>query len=169
MRFTLRSKLLTIAATIALAFMLLIAASAAIAQRVTVELSRIQEGFLPKVELGPRLERDLDALTRRFQDAVAAKDTDALDDTARLKSALRDELAGAAGAVDPREADALRAALDDYYATALDVSRRLIAGETGEPLVDSIAVMQSRQRHLGELVKAATTFDRNELTQAFAA
>jgi signal transduction histidine kinase len=169
MRFTLRSKLLIIASTIALAFLLLIAAAAALSRRSTVELQRIQERFLPKIELGPRLDQQLDALTRSFQDAVAARDSDALEHTARLKVALLDLLATGKGAVDPADADAVRSALEDYYRTAFDVSRRLIAGETGEPIVDSIASMQAKQRRVAALVKTATAFDRDELTRAFVA
>jgi signal transduction histidine kinase/CheY-like chemotaxis protein len=169
MRFTLRAKLMVIAATTALAFVTLAAASALLTRRVTAELSRIQERFLPKIELGPRLEHQLDALARSFQDAVAAKDSDALKDTERLKAGIVELLATGKGAIDPAAADAVRTALDDYSATAMDVSKRLIAGETGEGLVDAIASMQAKQRLVLDRAKAATSFDRDELTQAFMA
>src|SRR5207247_2151478 len=56
-----------------------------------------------------------------------------------------------------------------YYAVACDVSRRMIGGETGEDLVEAMAVMQTRQMHAVESLKRATAFDRGELTSIFAA
>jgi signal transduction histidine kinase/ActR/RegA family two-component response regulator len=169
MRVTLRAKLMAITGTTALAFIILIIATAVLTRRVTAELSRIQQRFLPKIELGPRIEGQLDALARGFQDAVSARDNDALKATDRLKGGILDLLTAGEGAIEPASADALRTALDDYYATAFDVSKRLIAGETGEPIVDSIAHMQAKQRQVLERAKAATAFDRDELSRAFLA
>src|SRR5450432_2337447 len=146
MRFTLRAKLLAIAGTIAFAFVLLIVANAAVSNRVTTELTHIREGYLPKVEAGPKLERSREALTRGFQDAVSARDADTLEATRQLKDQLLAELARSREALDPAAAEAARSAIEEYYLTAYELSKRLIAGETGEAVVEAIAQMQTKQR-----------------------
>jgi CheY-like chemotaxis protein/signal transduction histidine kinase len=168
MRLTLRAKLLTIVGSAALAFFLIIVVSVITAQRVTAQLTTIETRHLPKVELEPKLEARFDTLRRAFQDAVAARDMDALARTADLQGALLRDLDGARDIVGAAEGAALRAALDEYYATARDVSQRIIKGETGEALVDSMALMQANQARAGRLLKQATSFDRTELTEAFA-
>ena len=56
-----------------------------------------------------------------------------------------------------------------YYETAHNVASRLMGGETGEKLVDEIAAMQECQRKAVALIKKATGFDQDELSQGFAA
>src|SRR5580704_6049115 len=136
MRFTFRTKLLANVGMTAAAFVLLIIASTLIAERVERQLSVIQERYLPKVVLKPQLEGAFEQLKRGFQDAVAAHDPEALAATLQLKGRFLAELDAAREAVNPEERRALRAALEDYSSSALDVSRRLIADETGEALVE---------------------------------
>ncbi|MDP9034911.1 MAG: hypothetical protein M3O50_08890, partial [Myxococcota bacterium] len=169
MRLTLRAKLVTIVALTAVAFLLLIVASALIANRVERRLGIIQARYVPKVELKPQLDGAFDNLRRSFQDAVGAHDLDALAATGELKKSFVERLGAAHDVVASEDAAALRAALDDYYASAYDVSSRLIANETGEPLVDVLAAMQRKQLRFTELLQRTTAFDRRELTDAFAA
>ena len=60
-------------------------------------------------------------------------------------------------------------ATDDYYTTALEVSRRLLAGETGEALVAAMSDMQAKHSRAVDALRITTTFDRGELSRAFAA
>ncbi|HEX3852530.1 MAG TPA: response regulator, partial [Polyangiaceae bacterium] len=62
----------------------------------------------------------------------------------------------------------LRWTLHDYYETANDVSRRLIAGETGETLVDEMARMQAQQAKASALIKRTTSLNQSELAGSFA-
>jgi PAS domain S-box-containing protein len=167
MRVTFRVKLLGIGGITALAFFILIAAGAVIARRVDGQLAAIRVRYLPKVELEPQLDGQLERIERGFQDAVAARDPDALAATRDLERVFLDLLAAAHDAVDPAEAERLRSAVDDYYSAGYDVSRRLIGGETGEALLDAIAGMQAKQARTVELIKTTASIDRREVTSAF--
>src|SRR5262245_33338558 len=131
MRLTLRARLIYIVGAAALAFVVLIVTSSLIASRVNQQLTAIQERYIPKVELEPQLEAQFDRLRRALQDAVAALDGDALDQTREVKDGLLDLLSAAHHVVDPSEAALLRKAIEDYYTDAFDLSGRMISGETG--------------------------------------
>jgi signal transduction histidine kinase len=122
-----------------------------------------------KVELGPQLENSFERLRRGFQDAVGARDSEALAETRNLRRAFLDQLAAAHGAIAPADQVAVRAAVEDYYVTAYDLSRRLIANETGEPILGAMTAMQRKRARCAELLKNATAFDRRELNDAFTA
>ena len=110
-------------------------------------------------------------LSRGFQDAVAAHDLEALAATARAEERASSTSSTAArDAVDPARPPSCAPPLEDYYAAGYDVSRRLIAGETGERLRRrrSRPCRQSR-RASAALIKRAAALDRDELTAAFAA
>src|SRR5207237_10737287 len=103
-----------------------------------------------------------------LQDAVAAHDADALAATHDLEVGLLEEIRTARGTITAGDATALRSAVEDYYAAAGDVSRRLLAGETGEALVDAMAAMQAKQTRTLDLLRTTTAFDRGQLASAFA-
>ncbi len=168
-RLTFRAKLMAIVGVAAFAFVLLIIASGVIARRVERQLATIQDRYLPKVVLQPELDAALDRLRRGFQDAVAAHDADSLAATRQLKGRFLEQLGGAQDVLAPADGEALRLALEDYDATAFDVSRRLIADETGEALVDEMALMQAKQIRVNRALERATAFDGRELSEAFAA
>jgi signal transduction histidine kinase len=169
MRMNFRSKLLSLVGIAAAAFLLIIAAGSIVAERVEHQLVFIQQRYLPKVELEPQLEGQLERLERGFQDAVAAHDMDALAATRDLKTGFLERLATAKDATEPSDAAELRLALDAYWARAYDVSRRLIAGETGEAVLDAIAAMQTDQARVAKLVKRTAALDRGEMAAAFQA
>ncbi|HTA21246.1 MAG TPA: ATP-binding protein, partial [Polyangia bacterium] len=131
------------------------------------ELAKIEGRYLPRVDLQPRLEAQLERLQRAYQDAVAAHDLDAVAAANQIRDVFLEQLAGASTALDAAQAGALRAALDAYTRAAAALSRRLIAGETGEPLVAAMADMQERRSRVAELIRATTALDRGELTNAF--
>jgi signal transduction histidine kinase len=168
MRLTFRVKLMTIVAITALAFGTLIATGGFIARRVREQLVAIQGSYVPKVELEPQLESQFERIRRGFQDAVAIRDTDALAASRDLKDRFLGQLDAARSAVDPSDAAALRAALKDYDSAAYDVSRRLIAGETGEAVVDAASAMQAKQARVSILIGKVAALDRDQLSQAFA-
>ena len=58
-RLTFRAKLMSFVAIEALAFIRVLAAGSSIGKRVESQLSRIQESYLPKVELEPKLTSQL--------------------------------------------------------------------------------------------------------------
>ena len=168
MRLSFRAKLIAIVATATAALVILIAASVAISSRTEQELAKIQERHLPKLQLGPQLDADFERLKRAFQDAVAARDPEAINGTRAIVALFFEHLDANPGAVTPGQIAALRAAMDDYDAAAVDVSRRLMAGETGERLVDAMSAMQAKQARTSDLLNTVTALNPNELTAAFA-
>jgi hypothetical protein len=167
MHLTFRTKLTAIVGIAALALALVIVASDAAARRVESQVLAVQKRYLPKVELGPELDRDFERLTRSFQDAVAAHDLDTLAKSGEIEETLLRRLDGARDAVTPADAAGLRAAVEEYYAAAHGVATRLIGDETGEALLEAMAVMQRAQQRARERLTQATSVDRAELTFAF--
>lgn len=167
MRLDFRAKLFGIVAIPAAALVAILVASSALTARVERQLAHIETRYVPLVELEPQLEAGLERLERGFQDAVAAHDLDALDTTEDTKHQIIKSLDAAREATDPDDARALRGALDDYFTRAMDVSHRLIAGETGEGLVDSIKAMQAAHARTAALVTRTAALDRGEMASAF--
>ncbi len=168
LRLSFRAKLIAIVGTAAAALGILIAASTVISGRAEEALVNIQELHLPRLQLGPHLQGDFDRLKRGLQDAVAARDLDAIGATRHTELGFLEDLDRAVGVVTPGQAAALRVAMDDYYSAAVDVSRRLVAGETGERLVDAMSAMQAKQARAADLLHSVTAFDPKELAAAFA-
>ena len=104
-----------------------------------------------------------------MQDAVSAADPQIVADTQALRDTFLRDLAENATALDPGDLATLRTAVHDYYNVAVAVSRRLIAGDTGEKIGAEIQAMQSQQTRTSELLVKAASFDRTELASAFAA
>ncbi len=167
MRLTFRLKLMIIVAITALAFITLIVTGATMAKRVSQQLAAIQGRYLPKIELEPQLESQFERIQRGFQDAVAIRDTDALDATRDLKMRFLGQLDAARDALNPSDVAELSAALDEYDRAAHDVSGRLISGETGEAVVDAAAAMQLKQAIVSKLIKKVSALDRRQLSEAF--
>jgi CheY-like chemotaxis protein/signal transduction histidine kinase len=164
-----RARLMTIVGAAALAIVLLTTTGSLAGFRVERQLDLIQRRYMPKVQLGPKLEAELERLARLFQDAVAAQDLAALDDTTELERALLAQLTAAGSALTPAQISAVQTAIEDYFDAAQEVSRRLIKGESGEGLVASISAMQAKQAKAANLLKRSIAFDRSELAAAFSA
>ena len=168
-RLKIRTKLMGIAGVTSLALVLLIVISSEISRRVDGEVSALEKLYVPRIALQPQLEAQFERIWRGFQDAVAASDDDALAATGELKDRFLALLSAARGSLAPDEAETLRHVVEDYYATGLDVSRRLLAEETDEGLPDAMAAMQMKQARVIEVLKATTRFDEHTLQSAFGA
>jgi CheY-like chemotaxis protein/signal transduction histidine kinase/HAMP domain-containing protein len=150
-----------------LALLAVLFVSALMGVRQNRELDDVQGRLVPKAELGPRIEAAFERLSRSMQDAVAAQDQVALDATIEQKAALFELISRAGHAFEPSSAAAMRWAVQDYYDTARDVARRMIAGEAGEVLVADVSRMQGQQAKAAALLKKTTSLDRDELGRAF--
>jgi len=166
---SLRSRLLLIFGTAALALVVMLAGSAWIGAGQTRDLRDVEDRLVPKLELGPKLEGAFEHMRQAMQDAVAAQDTPELEATLELRNQLFDLIASTHGVIDPNDAALLRWTIHDYYDVSHDVSRRLIAGETGEELVDEMARMQAQQAKAIALIKRTTGLSERELAGSFAA
>jgi signal transduction histidine kinase len=167
MRLTFRAKLLAVVAISAAACALCVTTEVVVASRVEHQLGAIRAEHLPKIGLEPELTASFEALSRAFQDAVASRDLDDLSATDRIRRQFIAHLDAARTAMDPKSAKALVEALGVYYEVAYDLSRRLIAGETGERIVDAIAAMQARRNEVTRLIAQTASYDERQLAEAF--
>ncbi|HEX4337159.1 MAG TPA: response regulator [Polyangiaceae bacterium] len=166
---SIRAKLILIVGTAAAAFLFVMLGGIVIAATQVRYLSDVEGRLVPKLEMGPKLEAEFERLRQELQNAVAAQDLKALEETSALKDELIQGLASAGTAVDPADGARLRWALNGYYAVASDVSRRLIRGEAGDEVLAAVAKMQAEQQKTLALLQHATRLDRHELTAGFAA
>ncbi|HWL39256.1 MAG TPA: ATP-binding protein, partial [Gemmatimonadaceae bacterium] len=133
------------------------------------DLVNVEHRMVPRLLLGPQLESEFDRLARRLQDAVAAQDAAALEETRNGRTHLFELISSAGNALEPHDAAAVRWNIQDYYDKAMNVSRRLIAGEAGETLVADMTRMQEMQRDAVLVIRKTTGINRDELTASFAA
>ncbi len=166
---TFRAKLFLLVGTAAFALIAVVAGSTISGLQQAQRLAIVQSRLVPKLELGPRLERDFDGLNQALLDAVSAQDSVALEETLKRRDALISAINHAGPALDAPAAVELRWAIQDYYAVARDVSARSIAGETGEALIADMRRMQARRARVVEALKGAAGLDRRKLDAAFAA
>ncbi|HMI85896.1 MAG TPA: response regulator [Polyangiaceae bacterium] len=169
MQATFRIKLLLIVGSSVLALIAVIAGSAVSGVRQGRALVNVEQRMVPRLLLAPQLESEFERLARRLQDAVAAQDGGALEETSTEKSHLFELIASAGDALEPHDAASVRWKIQDYYDKAMNVSRRLLAGETGETIVADMTRMQAMQRDAVVLIRKASGFDRDELSATFAA
>lgn len=168
MKLTFRAKLTAIIVLMTLAFGSVLVISTWLGWREARALEDVEGRMVPKLELGPRLEAQFEHLRQSMQDAVAAQDPAALDESIQQRNAFIASVSGAGPALTPAEAAQLRHAVTAYHETAYNVSRRLLRGETGEGLVDALAAMQAQQHATEGLITAAARLDRHELAGGFA-
>jgi CheY-like chemotaxis protein len=164
-----RAKLILITGITAVGFMLTLGVVALSSLQQNSQLDNVEGRLVPKLEFRPRLESGFEHLRQSMQDAVAAEDLEALDRTRDGKNALLSLISSAEPVVSAGDSVALRHSINDYYAAAFDVSRRLIHHEGGEAIVDAMSDMRARHVEAAKLVERVAPLDRNELTLSFAA
>ncbi|MGC4089625.1 MAG: response regulator [Polyangiaceae bacterium] len=163
-----RTKLFLIVGTAVLTLCAVLVGSTLLAERQAADLAVLEGKLIPKLELGPRLESQFEHLARSYQNAVAAQDESALEAAWAERDALFDAIRSA-NSLDPATSASLRWAIQDYATLASDVSARLIAGETGEGLVEAMSRMQARQSRAQKLIRQNLSLRPNEVASAFSA
>lgn len=166
---SLRTKLLVILGAAALGLLLVIVSTALIGIRETRDLEVLEGRLLPKLALGPRLESDFDRLGRGLQDAVAAQDHRALEETRSIRDQMFQRMAAEPNAIGAEQARSVRESVEKYYDAAYDVSNRLIDQETGEAIIGAMATMQAKRATAADALAQATRLDYRQLTEHFAA
>lgn len=166
---SLRGKLLIIVGAAGLGLLLVIISTALIGMRETRDLKVLEGRLLPKLALGPRLEADFDRLGRALQDAVAAEDRQALEETHSIRDEMFERIAAAPNAVSAEQARWLRKSVEEYYEAAYDVSSRLIDQETGEAIIGAMAAMQSKRAAATDALAQTTSLDYRQFEEHFSA
>jgi PAS domain S-box-containing protein len=169
MRISFRTKLLGILVITAAAFVGIIVANFFLSDRVITELENLEKRYVPMVDLEPRMTAHLEHLSRALQDAVAADDLEALEETRRLKDGFLAQVSASHNVLTSDQISRLSGAIEDYYRSAYAVSRRLMSSETGENIIESITEMQAKYAHAFVVLKETTNFDEKRLGEAFTA
>ena len=164
---SLSARLFVIVGAAALALLVTLIGSAIIGAQQTRDVQVIEQRLIPKLELGPKLDSEFEHLRQTMQDAASAQDPQALEAALERRKRLFELIAESRGVLDPSDAAELRWNVQDYYESAHDVTSRLIAGETGEALVDKMARMQVLQTKVSELIKHTTGLNRETLASSF--
>ena len=138
--------------------------------RTAALLTGIQQGYAPALETARDLEESLAAIQRALQDAVAAHDASMLEEADQNRSVFLATLKRAEGnaAIPATEREGIGRAFDSYYKLAHDNSQRMIAGATGENLVDSLRSMSEQYNAIRTTLEAFTSRGRQEMEAAFA-
>src|SRR5688500_17266441 len=118
--------------TATLSLLAVVLGSALIGLQQARDLADVEGRLVPRLEFGPRIESEFDHLRQAMQDAVAAQDPAGLDEAGAARLRLFELITNTSAALDEAAETRLRWAIQDYYVQAEQVSRRLIAGDTGE-------------------------------------
>lgn len=167
----LRWKMLALPALAAVGFVVLLVGTVLGGARAQADLSSIEEGYQPAIELSASLHRTMALMERTLQDAVAASSLEALAEA----DVYRDEfLAAVSGSrdnpvIEPEALASLGAKAEEYYDLARLAAERMIAGETGEGLTADLAVMLERYDAVHADLAANTEHYEAAIEAAFAA
>jgi methyl-accepting chemotaxis protein len=117
------------------------------------------------------LEDDLNKIQRGLQDAVAAKNSEALNETDALKDQFLERLQkGRSNPVlDRRDLEQLDAEMRDYYLHARQTTERMISGSITEELRQSLAAMRNKYSAIRDRLTEKTTRDKASINSAFEA
>ncbi|HKE89097.1 MAG TPA: methyl-accepting chemotaxis protein [Gemmatimonadales bacterium] len=134
-------------------------------------LTQIRTGHYPAVELMHSLQGRLTAVGRGLQDAVAARDEDALRSVDSLADDFRRALQSGRGnpMLQGVALDTLQAHFDAYYALAQGTSQRLITGDGVASLGNDLAQLRAAYAGLKHELDAATQQDEAAIATAFTA
>ncbi len=139
-----RHKLLVPGAVALLAALGGTAVTLAISSGAGAELDDVERRHVPALLLAQQIEADLGRLQRQLQDAVAAEDLAALDDSDEVYRGIVRTVTGAPRDVLAAErATRLAGELEVYHALARSTTARLIQREQGDAVTDALRGMTS--------------------------
>ncbi len=164
-----QQKMLIGPALAGISFCLVLAITLVLGSRSAGQMQQVESGYYPSVEMSRDLEEDLDAIQRGLQDAVAAKNSEALAETDALKDRFLQRLQKEQNnpVLDHRDLDQLDAEMRDYYVQARQSTEGMIAGSVTEDLSQSLASMKTKYNAIHDKLQANTIRDKSSITRAF--
>ena len=108
-------------------------------------VERIDDGYIPKLDLSRDLVETLAEIQRGFQDAAAAADPEILNETDQLREGFTTRLEEARSnpIIEASDVDLLQSSFNKYYELARGTTLRLINQETGDSVFAAIQQMRS--------------------------
>ena len=164
-----RYKMLIAPALAVIGFCIVLLVTLTLGNQSASKLQEVQIGYYPSVEMSQDLDDDLGAIQRGLQDAVAARNSEALSET----DALRDKFIQRLGdgknnpLLDRRELDQLQSDMSDYYTTARQTTERMIANTGHEDLSASLGTMRDKYNAIRAKLQANKARDKAAITKAF--
>ena len=131
-------------------------------------LDRLGKQYYPVVESTFKLEQELSAIQRGFQDAVAASDIEQLDRVDSLASSFVAALGHHERGTLHEANTTIRGLFTAYYTSGRTVSARMIGGEIGEELLIAQRDLTAKHRLLRIALDADAGRDREAMTEAIA-
>ncbi len=164
-------KMLIGPALAALAFCLVLSITLLFGSRSVSQMQQVETGYYPSVEMSRDLEEALSGIQRGLQDAVAAKNTEALADTDVLKDKFLQRLQKEQNnpVLDRRDLEQLNAEMTDYYLQARETTARMISGSVTDGLSESLAAMRAKYNAIHDKLQANTQRDKMSINRAFEA
>ena len=106
-------------------------------------VERIDDGYIPKIDLSRDLVETLAQIQRGLQDAAAAADPQILDETDQLRGAFTTRLEDARTnpIIEASDIEQLQTSFNRYYELARGTTLRLINQETGDSVFTAIEQM----------------------------
>ena len=108
-------------------------------------VERIDDGYIPKIDLSRDLVETLAQIQRGLQDAAAAADPQILDETDQLRGAFTTRLEEARKnpIIEAADIEQLQTSFSRYYGLARETTLRLINQETGDSVFAAIQQMRA--------------------------
>jgi len=153
----------------AVAFCLVLMITLIMGTRSVNQMQTVEIGYYPSVEMSRDLEETLNAIQRGLQDAVAAKNNEALSDTDALKDKFLQRLQREQNnpVLDRRDLEQLDTEMRDYYLQARQSTERMISGSVTEDLSQSLASMRAKYNAIHDKLQANTARDKSSINHAF--
>jgi len=133
-------------------------------------VERIDDGYIPKLDLSRDLVETLAQIQRGLQDAAAAADPQILDETDQLREAFTTRLEDARNnpIIEASDIERLETSFSQYYALARETTLRLINQETGDSVFAAIEQMRVDYLDVKESLDAFAESARGEADLAVA-
>jgi len=170
-RLKFRHKLLLLPALAAVGFLVVLFVSVVFNVRNARRLELIERGYYPATRDAEQLNQQLIAIERAFQDAVAAQsasDVEAID-ALHAKALQQIDATASNPVVRAEQRQKVRHAFEEYYAMARAATLRMIGGETGEALHNSLEAMKARHNAAQQLIREDLESDTRNIGESFAA
>jgi methyl-accepting chemotaxis protein len=153
----------------AVAFCLVLMITLIFGTRSVTQMQTVETGYYPSVEMSRDLEESLNAIQRGLQDAVAAKNSEALSETDALKDKFLQRLQKEQTnpVLDRRDLEQLDGEMRDYYVQARQSTERMISGSVTEDLSQSLASMRAKYNSIHDKLQANTARDKASINRAF--
>ncbi|MCJ7754911.1 MAG: HAMP domain-containing protein, partial [Thermoanaerobaculales bacterium] len=133
-------------------------------------VERIDDGYIPKLDLSRDLVETLAEIQRGLQDAAAAADPQILDETDQLREGFMTRLEDARNnpIIETSDIELLQESSFRYYDLARGTTLRLINQETGDSVFAAIERMRSDYLNVKESLDALAESARGEVDLAVA-